>query len=125
LDVEKFVQEAFKRDSRIRYVGVVDNEYHVLISKMREGLQSVTDPEADRNFLQFMPLIIVDTAEKLQRVVGRLESVTMRYDSILLVFFRIKEVVILLAYSPEVTTPFISATSDLMRMLGTTYLGED
>jgi hypothetical protein len=124
LDVEKFAQEAFKRDSKIRYVGIVDDEYHVLLSKMRGEVESITTSEADRNFVQLIPPIIVDAAEKLQRTLGNLESVTMRYEKILLAFFRIKKFVVLLTYDPGVTTPFITASSDLMRMLGTTYLSE-
>jgi hypothetical protein len=124
LDVEKFAQEAFRRDSRIRYVGIVDNQFHLLLSKMREGVESVSSTEDDRNFVQLMPPIIVDAAEKLQQILGKLESVTMRYDKVLLVFFRVRKLVVVLSYNPEVTTPFISASSDLIRTLGTTYLAE-
>ena len=125
MDVEKFAQEAFRRDSRIRYVGIVDAEYHVLLSKMREGVESVRTSEDYRNFVQLMPPIIVDAAEKLQPILGKLESVTIRYEKVLFAFFRVKKVVVVLSYNPEVTTPFISASSDLMRTLGATYLGAE
>ncbi|HKM76737.1 MAG TPA: hypothetical protein VJZ32_09975 [Candidatus Bathyarchaeia archaeon] len=124
MDVDKFAQEAFSRDSKIRYVGIVDNEHHVLLSKMREGVESVFTSEDRHNYVQIMPLIIVDAAEKLQRVLGNLESVTIRYEKLLFAFFRVKKVIVVLSYNPEVTTPFISASSDLIRMLGTMYLGE-
>jgi len=124
LDVDKFAQEAFSRDSKIRYVGIVDNEHHVLLSKMREGVESVFTSEDRHNYVQIMPLIIVDAAEKLQRVLGNLESVTIRYEKLLFAFFRVKKVIVVLSYNPEVTTPFISASSDLIRMLGTMYFGE-
>ena len=48
----------------------------------------------------------------------------MRYEKVLLVFFRVKKLVVILSYDPKVTTPFVSAVSDLIRMLGSTYLGE-
>ena len=124
MDVDKFAQEAFSRDSKIRYVGIVDNEHHVLLSKMREGVESVFTSEDRHNYVQIMPLIIVDAAEKLQRVLGNLESVTIRYEKLLFAFFRVKKVIVVLSYNPEVTTPFISASSDLIRMLGTMYFGE-
>ena len=124
MDVDKFAQEAFSRDSKIRYVGIVDNEHHVLLSKMREGVESVFTSEDRHNYVQIMPLIIVDAAEKLQRVLGSLESVTIRYEKLLFAFFRVKKVIVVLSYNPEVTTPFISASSDLIRMLGTMYLDE-
>ena len=124
MDVDKFAKEAFKRDSRIRYVGVVDNEFHILCSKMREGVVSVTTEEEERNFVQLMPPILVDAAEKMQSVLGTVESVTIRYAKVLLVFFRIGEVVITLSFDPTVATPFASSLSDVMRELGTKYLGE-
>lgn len=124
LDVEKFAEEAFRRDQRIRYVGIVDNEFRVLLSKMREDAQSLTSSEEDHNFVQLMPPIFVDAAEKLQSRLGTLESVTVRYEKVLLVFFRIKRFVVVLAYSPNATPQLVSAVSDLMRMLAQTYLSE-
>jgi len=124
LDVEKFAKEAFRRDDKLRYVGIVDNQFHVLLSKMREAVDSVSSAEDDRRFIQIMPPILVDAAEKLQIILGALESVTIRYEKVLLVFFRVKKLIVILSYDPKVTTPFVSAVSDLIRMLGTTYLGE-
>ena len=124
MDVEKFAEEAFKRDNRIRYVGIVDNEHNVLLSKMRDGIDSVFTSEDRHNYVQLMPLIIIDAAEKLQRVLGNLESVTVRYEKLLFAFFRVKRVIVLLSYNPDVTTPFISASSDLIQILGTMYLGK-
>lgn len=71
-----------------------------------------------------MPPIIIDSAEKLNGILGDLESVSMRYEKVLLVFFRVKKVVVVLSYNPSVTTPFIGAASDLIQKLGTTYLDE-
>jgi hypothetical protein len=122
LDAKKFVEEAFKRDSKIRFVGVVDNEFHILFSKMREGVVSVTTEEEEHNFIQLMPPILVDGAEKMQHVLGRVESITIRYEKVLLVFFRIGAVVVVLSYNPDITTPFVSAVSDLIRELGPKYL---
>jgi len=124
LDVEKFAQEVFRRDGKLRYVGIVDNQFHILLSKMREGVPSVSAEGDDRNFIQLMPPILVDAAEKMQGILGALESVTIRYEKVLLVFFRVKKLIVILSYDPKVTTPFVSALSDLIRMLGTTYLGE-
>ncbi len=124
MDVEKFAQEVFRRDGKLRYVGIVDNQFHILLSKMREGVPSVSAEGDDRNFIQIMPPILVDAAEKMQGLLGALESVTIRYEKVLLVFFRVKKLVVILSYDPKVTTPFVSALSDLIRMLGTTYLGE-
>jgi hypothetical protein len=122
MNVEKFAQEAFRKDSRIRYVGIVDNEFHVLFSKMREGVQSLTTEEQEHNFVQMMPPIIVDAVEKMQPLLGKLDTVTVRYDKMLLVFFHMETLFITLSFDPNVTTPFISSLSESMRTLGLLYL---
>jgi len=122
MDVDKFAEEAFRKDSRIRYVGIVDNEFHILLSKMREGIQSITTEEQERNFVQLMPPIIVDAVEKLQPILGKLDTVTIRYEKLLLVFFRMKTLTVILSFDPNVSTPFVSSLSDSMRTLGSLYL---
>jgi hypothetical protein len=82
----------------------------------------MTTDEEGHNFIQLMPPILVDAAEKIQHLLGKLESVTIRYEKILLVFFRIDSVVVVLSYNPDVTTPFISAVSAMMQELGPKYL---
>jgi hypothetical protein len=122
LDAERFAEEAFKRDSRIRFVGVIDNQFRILYSKMRQGVVSDASDEQERNFIQLMPPILIDAAEKMQPILGKVESVTIRYEKVLLVFFRINTVVVLLSFDATVSTPFMSALSDLMRDLGSEYL---
>lgn len=62
MDVDKFAEEVLKSDPRIRYVGIVDNGLHVLVSKMREGIQSLTSDDDDRNYMQIAPNILIDLA---------------------------------------------------------------
>jgi hypothetical protein len=122
MNVEKFAEEAFRKDNRIRFVGIVDNEFHVLFSKMREGVQSLTTDEQERNFIQLMPPIIVDAVEKMQPLLGKFDNVTVRYEKVLLVFFRMKNVVVTLSFDPNVSRPFMSSLSESMRMLESLYL---
>jgi len=122
LDPEKFVEEAFKRDSRIRYVGIVDSQFHIVMSKMREGVQSVTTEEEERNFVQIMPPIIVDAVEKLQPLLGKLDNVTVRYEKVLLVFFHIQNFTVVFSFNPDVSTPFISSLSETMRTISSHLL---
>jgi len=122
LDPEKFVEEAFKKDSRIRYVGIVDNQFHIVLSRMREGVQSVTTEEEERNFVQIMPPIIVDAVEKLQPLLGKLDNVTVRYEKVLLVFFHIQNFTVVFSFNPDVSTPFISSLSETMRTISSHLL---
>ena len=121
MDPEKFAEAAFMKDSRIRYVGIIDNQFHILLSKMREGVQSITTENQEHNFVQLMPPIIVDAVEKLQPLLGKLDNVTVRYEKVLMVFFRVENLTVIFSFNPDVSTPFISALSETMRTL-TSYL---
>jgi hypothetical protein len=123
MDAEKFAEEAFKRDARIRYVGVVDRQFHVLVSKMREGVASVTPEEDDRHFVQLIPPILLDAVEKVP-LLGAVESVTVRYEKILLVFFTKGDYVVVLSFNPDVTRPFMSALTESMQSLASEYLAD-
>jgi hypothetical protein len=124
MDANKFVDEAFKRDSRIRYVGIVDRQFHILTSKMREGVASVTSDENDRHFVQLIPPIILDAVEKLSPMLGLVESVTVRYERILLVFFTKGNYVVVLSFNPDVTRPFMSALTESIQSLASQYLAD-
>ena len=89
---------------------------------MREGVTSLTSDEQERNFTQIMPSIIVDAVEKLQPLLGKLDNVTVRFENVLLVFFRMHGYVVVFSFNPKVSTPFISSLSKTMKMLGATYL---
>lgn len=49
LDYEKFCNEVFKLDKKIRFVGIFDG--HFTLIKMREGLESYLTPEETKNSL--------------------------------------------------------------------------
>jgi hypothetical protein len=112
VDAEKFVEEAFKKDGRIRYVGIVDRQFHILASKMREGVQSLTPSESDRNFVQLMPPIILDAVEKLSPMLGVVESVIVRYAKVVLVLFAEGSYVVVLSFGPDVQRPFMSTLTE-------------
>jgi len=122
LDVEKFADEVFKNDGRVRFVGIVDNGLHVLVSKTREGIQNLTSESSDRNYLQIAPNILIETAEKLSPSLGFVESVTIRYEKLFMVFFRLENFTIVLSFEPTIIRPFMSALSDSMQALASRYL---
>ena len=121
MDFDKFAEEMFKREPKLRYVGVVDN-FRVVLSRMREGIQSLTTDQEEERFVQLMPPIIVDAVEKMQPMLGKLNTVTVRYENLLLVFFRMQGLTVIFSFNPEVSTPFISTLSDEVLKLGAAYL---
>ena len=122
MDIQRFVEEAFKKDGRIRYIGIVDRQFHVLVSKMREGVESLTPPETDRHFVQLMPPIILDSVEKFSTLLGVVESVTVRYEKVLLVFFTKDDYVIVLSFNADIQRPFMSALTEWVESLASRYL---
>ena len=103
-------------------MGIVDRQFHVLYSKMRPGLESITPDDSDRNFIQLMPPIIVDAVEKMTPLLGVVESVTVRYEKVFLVFFAKDSYVIVLSFNPDVQRPFMSALTEWVRSLASQHL---
>jgi hypothetical protein len=91
----------------IRYVGIVDNEYHLLESRQREGIDSIAPEQVERNFISIVPPIIVDAVRKLEPYCGTTRTVSIRYDKLLLIF-----------YQTEAKTPFLDKiASDLGKIV--------
>jgi len=124
MNVEKFAEETFKIDPKLRYVGIVDNQYNILLSEMREGVQSVTTEDQERRFVQIVPPIIVDAVEKLEPILGKVESIRVRYEKMVLVFFRMENLVVILSFDPDVPTPFGTSISNAIGEVGARYLTE-
>ena len=124
MDAKKFAEEALKKDSRIRYVAIVDRQFNVLVSQMREGVASLTPADSDRNFVQLMPPIILDAVEKLAPLLGSVESVTVRYEKVLLVFFSKGNYVVVLSFNPDVSRPFMSSLTEFIQSLASQYLAD-
>jgi len=122
LDVEKFADEVFRNDPRIRYIGIVDSGLHVLLSRMREGAARLTSEAADHNYLQVAPNILIDVAEKLSPALGAVESVTIRYEKLFMVYFRLEGLTIVLSFEPTIVRPFMTALSNSMQDLASRYL---
>ena len=78
--------------------------------------------EQDRNFFQLMPPIIVDAVEKLQPLLGKLDNVTVRYEKVLIVFFRFQSFTVVLTFNADVSTPFMSSLSETVRTISSYLL---
>lgn len=44
---ERAVERIFNLEPAVRYVGIFDLDYHVILSKMRPGLSSLTPTKVD------------------------------------------------------------------------------
>lgn len=122
MNVEAFVREMFQVDSTIRYIGIVDSEYRILVSQQREGIPSLTSDETTRNFVSIVPQIIVDSVEKLAPFLGHVGGMTVHYEKVLLVFYRIGNLIVMISFQPQVDTPFYNRITEAYSRLSARYL---
>jgi len=111
LDIESIVEDLFKIDKNIRYVGVVDEEFRLLASSMREGKKTMTSEQFDREFMSVVPPVIVGGAHRLREFCGALKGMVIRYEKVAVAFYPIAHYVAILSLEPEVEMPFLDKTA--------------
>jgi len=112
----------FKVDPLIRYIAIVDNEYHVLVSTQREGVPSFTTDETARNFVSIIPLIIIDSVHKLSQFLGEVSGVTAHYQKALVIFYPFDNLIIVISFQAGVETPFYERVTEAVRKLSAQHL---
>jgi hypothetical protein len=122
VNVKAFVQEVFKVDRAIRYVGIVDSDYHVLVSEQREGVSSYVPDEMQKNFVSIVPEIILESVEKLSPFLGEVSGVTAHYDKALVIFYRFLNLIVVLSFQAGVETPFYNRITEAFGKLSAQYL---
>jgi hypothetical protein len=122
MDSETFIREMFSKDSALRYVGIIDSEFHIIASKQREGSSSLTSDQTDRDFISAMPPIIWEAVEKVKLFLGQLDWFGMRYEKVLILFYCIGDLIITLSFDPGVVTPFMSRIRENVQNLSGRYL---
>jgi len=122
VNTEAFVQGMFKADQAVRYVAIVDSEYHVLISSQREGVPSYATDEIVRNFMSIVPEIILESVEKLFPFLGEVSGVTAHYGKALVIFYRFGKLIVVISFQTGVETPFYNRITEAFSKLSAQYL---
>jgi plasmid stabilization system protein ParE len=117
LTIERFVEEAFNKDRRIRYVGIVDEKLEVLASIMRPGVVSHTTDDIDRRLISVYTPLIVETVEKMQSHLGRMQAVTVRYEKVVILLYHSGKLIIVLGIEHDASMPFTTEIQDLERLI--------
>jgi hypothetical protein len=115
LDFDKFIERLLMHEPRLVYVGVANNQYKLVASKIRKDATTYLTHQALQNFVQITPIIIVDALERLQPLLGGISSILVRYEKRVLLFSRFEENVIVLGFEPSVPTPFPIEISKLIK----------
>jgi hypothetical protein len=122
MDSETFIREMFNKDSALRYVGIIDSEFHIIASKQRAGSSSLTTDQTDRDFISAMPPIIWEAVEKVKPFLGQLDWFGMRYERVLILFYCIGGLIVTLSFEPGVVTPFMSRIRENVQTLSDKHL---
>jgi len=100
--IKEVTESIFKLDNRIRYIAILNPSYDLLESKMREGVSSLTPPQADRDFMKMAAPLMINSAEKLRPFCGELRRLTVRYDKAFLAIYRTALHLLVLSFDPQV-----------------------
>ena len=115
MDFESLAREIFKLDSNVRYVGLLDEKQDsLLLSEMREGVVSVTEDQTDRQLMSTFPPVILRAVERLEPHIGQLNGIVVRYEKVVLVFYRLGQYMVILSFEPTVHTPFLEHVVEMM-----------
>jgi len=117
MDWNDFAEYVLATDPLIRYVGVVDNQYRLILSKDRPGVVPFVSDETDRRFMPIAPPIILEAVEKLESFVGNLQGVVARYEKLVFAFFRYDDHSIILTAETSAETPLITEVSRALKEL--------
>jgi hypothetical protein len=84
---------------------------------MREGVASLTPAQTDRHFMTIAAPLMVDAAEKLKPFCGNIRRVIVRYDRILLVFYRTAAYLVILSLEPDTDQALLDTIGNSVRKL--------
>jgi hypothetical protein len=117
LDIKDVIEQVFKLDERIRYVAILNLQYDLLESKMRQGVESLTPAQTDRNFMEVVTPLMVDSAGKLKPFCGAIKRITVLYDKVLLTIYRTAVHLVILSLEPDVEQALLDKIGGAVRKL--------
>ena len=107
----------FGLDKRIRYVAILNHQYDLLESKMREGTTSLTPAQTDREFMTIAAPMMVGAADKLKPFCGSMRRIVVRYDRVLVVFYRTLVNLVVLSLEPSVDEALLDKIGSSVKQL--------
>jgi len=117
LDIKEISDNIFKLDQRIRYVAILNHQYDLLESSMRQGVASLTPAQTDRHFMTIAAPLMVDAAEKLKPFCGNIRRVIVQYDRVLLGFYRTAAHLVILSLEPDTDQTLLDTIGNSVRKL--------
>ena len=99
MDAKELVEELFRLDEGIRWVGVADQQGNILQNIQRPNLESFTDKTTDELTLHVFPTIMGLLWGRLVGTgIGDLKSVVVAYGRLYLMAFYVEELLVVLTF---------------------------
>ena len=99
MDAKELVEELFRLDEGIRWVGVADQQGNILQNIQRPNLESLTDKNTDELTLHVFPTIMGLLWGRLVGTgIGDLKSVVVAYGQLYLMAFYVDEFLVVLTF---------------------------
>jgi hypothetical protein len=115
LNLDEFANALALSESRIVFIGIVDSSFKLKYSNFRVGAKLYANQEVLRNLMTIAPRLVIDELEKLEPVVGKINSVLVRFEKRVLVFSRLNNYVVVVGFDTEVPTPFPEYIAGLIK----------
>lgn len=100
--------EIFNIDPNVRYIGVVDKNDNVLLSKMREGVAQLDPNNSDEEIVSIYPPLIMRAVERLEPILGNAQGVQIPYEKVLLAMYRVQDLLIIVSLNPVPEAPLLT-----------------
>jgi len=98
-------------------VAILNLQYDLLESKMRQGVESLTPAQTDRDFMEVATPLMVDSAGKLRPFCGAIKRITVLYDKVLLTLYRTAVHLVILSMEPGVEQALLDKIGGAVRKL--------
>ena len=99
MDAKELVEELFRLDEGIRWVGVANQQGNILQNTQRPNLESLTDKTTDELTLHVFPTIMGLLWGRLVGTgIGDLKSVVVAYGRLYLMAFYVDELLVILTF---------------------------
>lgn len=95
------VEKLFELDKDIRWVGIVDQQGHIVQNVQRPGVESLTDKTTDELTLHVFPTIMRLLWGRLIGEIRKLNSLVVACSQVYLLAFYVEDFLIVLTFEPR------------------------
>ena len=115
MNFEKFAKNLLAEDTRIVFVGIIDDHFKLLYSTFREGAELYSNHKAIQKFMSLCSKLTMGELEKSKPILGSISTVLVRFANRVFVLSRFNVFVIVVGLDVEVPTPFPDLIANLIK----------